>query len=110
MENKICIKNGIKRYGESCALNNNCLYPKCLEATFLEFKQMWEKKVLPNKELFIRNGQSLMNFLGDVWLEEYKRISSQHFYDETNIDCFYNNNLIPNTLKHLEKAWKNYPN
>ena len=24
-----CIKNGIKREGESCTLNNNCIYPKC---------------------------------------------------------------------------------
>lgn len=24
-----CSKNGIKREGESCTLNNNCIYPKC---------------------------------------------------------------------------------
>ena len=29
MEN--CSKNGIKRFGESCTLNNNCIYPKCME-------------------------------------------------------------------------------
>lgn len=78
--------------------------------TYLEFKNSFETEILPNKPAFIREGQALINYLGDVWLEEYKRISSQHFYDETNIDCFYNNNLIPNTLNHLEKAWKNYPN
>ena len=25
-----CSKNGVKRKGESCTLNNNCIYPKCL--------------------------------------------------------------------------------
>lgn len=77
---------------------------------FQEFKNIWETNIIPNKHPDIREGQSLMNFLGDVWLEEYKRISSIHYYDETNIDCFYNDKLIPNTLIHLEKVWKNYPN
>lgn len=31
-ETFICIRNGIKRYGESCALNNNCSYPYCGDA------------------------------------------------------------------------------
>ena len=26
-----CSKNGVKKEGESCTLNNNCIYPKCLE-------------------------------------------------------------------------------
>jgi len=26
-----CIKNGIKKEGESCSLNNNCIYPECME-------------------------------------------------------------------------------
>ena len=26
-----CSKNGIKREGESCRLNNNCIYPECME-------------------------------------------------------------------------------
>lgn len=78
--------------------------------TYTEFTQKWEQEVLPNKPDFIRKGQSLINFLGDIWLEEYKRISSVDFYDKTNIDCFYNDSLIPNTLNHLEKVWGNYPN
>ena len=78
--------------------------------TYEEFKQKWEADILPNKEDYERDGQNLINFLGSVWLEEYKRVSSVHYYDETDIDCFYNNNLIPNTLKHLEKVWVNYPN
>lgn len=78
--------------------------------TYLEFKYNFETEILPNKPDFIREGQALMNFLGDIWFEEYKRISSVHYYDETNIDCFYNDKLIPNTWNHLVKVWSNYPN
>jgi hypothetical protein len=77
---------------------------------FIEFKNNFEKDILPNKPEFIREGQALMNYLGDIWFEEYKRLSSVHYYDQTNIDCFYNDKLIPNILKHLEKVWINYPN
>ena len=77
---------------------------------FIEFKNNFEKDILPNKPEFIREGQALMNYLGDMWFEEYKRLSSVHYYDQTNIDCFYNDKLIPNILKHLEKVWINYPN
>jgi hypothetical protein len=77
--------------------------------SFELFKQDFYEEILPNKPEYIREGQALMNYLGDIWIEEYKRISSNHFYDETDIDCFYNDKLIPNTLKHLEKVWKNYP-
>ena len=78
--------------------------------TYNEFLENWNKNILPNKHEDERKGQSLMNYLGDVWFEEYKRISSIHFYDKTNIDCFYKDELIPNTLTHLEKVWINYPN
>jgi len=27
----MCIRNGIKKEGESCTLNNNCSYPYCQE-------------------------------------------------------------------------------
>lgn len=75
--------------------------------TFVDFISQWENNILPNKPDYIRKGQSLMNFLAEVWFEEYNRLSSVHYYDETNIDCFYRDDLIPNTLKHLEKVWKN---
>jgi len=78
--------------------------------TFTEFKNNFEENILPNKPEFIREGQALMNYLGDIWIEEYKRLSSVHYYDETNIDCFYNDKLIPNTWNHLKKVWYNYPN
>ena len=75
---------------------------------FQEFNVNWRNLRTTDPE-YIREGQSLMNYLGDVWLEEYKRISSQNYYDKTDIDCFYQNKLVPNTLKHLEKVWVNYP-
>jgi hypothetical protein len=82
--------------------------------TFTEFKNSFEQNILPNKPEFIREGQVLINYLGDIWFEEYKRISSVHYYniydEETSVDCFYQNKLIPNTWKHLEKVWINYPN
>lgn len=78
--------------------------------TYKDFKTKWETEILSNKEGFIREGQALINFLGDVWFEEYKRISSVHYYDQKDIDCFYNDSLIPNTWKHLEKVWREYPN
>lgn len=30
LDTSVCSKNGIKRKGESCTLNNNCTYPKCM--------------------------------------------------------------------------------
>lgn len=78
--------------------------------TFEEFVTNIYKHILPNKPDYIRKGQAIMNYLGDVWIEEYRRISSVHYYDKTDIDCFYNDKLIENTLKHLETEWKNYPN
>lgn len=71
--------------------------------TYTQFKNKWEE-VLLNKPPYIRKGQSLMNFLAEVWLEEYKRITS------TDYDCFYTDNLINITLEHLEKVWGNYTN
>jgi hypothetical protein len=73
--------------------------------TFNEFKTYIET----NKPPEIRKGQAIMTALSKIWEKEYIRISSVHYYDQTNIDCFYNDNLIPNTLAHLEKVWKNFP-
>lgn len=75
--------------------------------SYEEFLASYELKVA-EKEDHIREGQLLMNYLWDVWEDEYKRIASVHYYDKTNIDCFYNDKLIPNTLKHLEKVWGEY--
>jgi len=78
--------------------------------TFHEFLINWELKILPQKDQMIRRGQSLMNYLELIWPEESKRISSIHYYDESNIDCFYIDDLIPSTLKHLENVWNKFPN
>lgn len=79
--------------------------------TFQEFKKEWEESIHPAMPKFIRKGQSLMNYLSKIWQEESIRMSSVHYYDETDIDCYYNDKLIDNTLKHLEKVWKeHYPN
>jgi len=73
--------------------------------SYKEFINNFYGDILPNKPDFIRQGQALMNYLAVVWMEEYKHITSVQYYDETDIDCFYNDKLIPNTLKHLEKVW-----
>ena len=73
--------------------------------SYQEFVDNFYGDILPNKPIFIRPGQSLMNYLAIIWIEEYKRLSSVDYYDATNIDCFHNDKLIPNTLKHLEKVW-----
>jgi hypothetical protein len=53
-----------------------------------------------------RNGQILMNYLFFFDKEEYEKITSAHYYDKTNVDCFYLDKLIPNTLERLQKVWK----
>lgn len=70
-----------------------------------EFLANWYSKVLPNKPEYIRTGQALMNYLYEVHPEEYKRISSVHYYDRTDIDCFYKDELVENTLQHLKTVW-----
>lgn len=77
--------------------------------TFKEFEKEYFKEldISPN---YLRKGQVLMNFLADKWFAEYKRLSSLDYYSQTDIDCFYNDRLIPNTLKHLGSVWDNYPN
>lgn len=81
------------------------------KVTFKQFKKNLLYFEIPNKPKEWRNGQCLMNYLARVWPEEYKRMASVHYYDVTNIDCYYVDTLIPNSLNHLEKIWKtNYPN
>jgi hypothetical protein len=78
-------------------------------STFEQFVKKWHNDVKPNRSKELREGQALMVFLHDTWSEEYKRISSVHYYDKNDMDCFYNDKLIPNTLTHLEREWKTYP-
>lgn len=74
---------------------------------FNDFIQHFYDNLLPNKKTGIRTGQAFMNYLHSVWPEEYNRISSIYFYDEDNIDCFYKDELIDNTIEHLRIVWKN---
>ena len=74
--------------------------------SFKKFKKNWENVIQPATPKYIGKGESLMNYLSIIWEEEYIRISSVHYYTETNIDCFFNDELIPNTLTHLKKVWK----
>jgi hypothetical protein len=73
--------------------------------TYAEFVQKFNSEILPNKPADIRTGQCLMNFLAEVHPAEDMRLSSVNYYDRTDIDCFYNDELVPNTLKHLEEVW-----
>jgi len=66
---------------------------------FNTFLKKYEE-IVEEKESFIREGQALMNYLATVWFDEYERITA------TDIDCFYNDDLIPSTLDHLKKVWK----
>jgi len=63
-------------------------------------------KYLRLQAQYLRIGQALMNFLFIFDKEEYEKITSAHYYDKTNVDCYYLDNLIPNTLEHLQKVWK----
>jgi len=77
--------------------------------TFQEFENNLYDDILPNKEEYIRPGQAVMNYLAEVWFEEYKRLS--HIDSEIKkFDCFHNSRIIPQTLRHLERVWINYPN
>ena len=69
---------------------------------YTQFKEKYFQEILPNKHKDCRKGQALMNFLGDIWIEEYKRITA------SNVDCFYNDNVIDACLNHLEKNWDNF--
>ena len=73
--------------------------------TFEQFKNKYYQEILPNEHIDIRKGQSLMNFLSQVWFKQYKRMTSK-FAD--NVDCFNNDNLIPNTLNHLQNNWHKF--
>jgi len=70
------------------------------EISFDKFTANFYKEILPNKHPDIRRGQCLMNYLAKMWFEEYQRITM-----DPEIDCFYNDKLIPNTLNHLGKVW-----
>ena len=44
MKEFICIKNGIKKEGESCTLNNNCIYPDCKQESWNSIYKNYHKQ------------------------------------------------------------------
>jgi hypothetical protein len=73
--------------------------------TFEQFHSTYFGEIIPNKPSFVRSGQALMNFLQEIWPEEYDRIT-QGEYEEDNLDCFYSDVNVSHTLFHLQKVWK----
>lgn len=71
---------------------------------FEDFYTRYVGEILHEKPPYIRNGQALMNFLNEIWPEEYRRIIEGEYVGES-IDCFYNDNYISITINHLEKIW-----
>jgi len=65
--------------------------------TFEEFTKLLDHYTGNNN--YYREGQALMNFLAEYWIEEYKRITG------TDTDCFYNNKVMPLTIQRLESVW-----
>ena len=68
--------------------------------TFEEFLEEWNNFVSPTKNKYLRKGQALMNYLYEVWREEYLRLTN------TSLDCFYRDDIIPKTIDHLQQIWK----
>lgn len=74
-----CNKNGIKKEGESCKLNNNCIYPNCMKPTkqtvYLPVEiteEFWKKydnnEERPDYELIdANNGERL-----DEWVNKHE--------------------------------------
>lgn len=78
--------------------------------TFTEFQEYWSTEGLSNKKSHIRDGQSLMIYLFEVWPKEYNRIVTDSSIDpDSVVDCFYNDKLIPVTLSYLKDRWKDFP-
>lgn len=76
--------------------------------TFEQFKNSFYKDILPNKNFETRNGECLMIYLSEIWIDEYKRLRSSSYYRDYNLDCYHNDNLIPYTLNHLKNVWNNF--
>lgn len=68
--------------------------------TYDEFLKNVNTNIL-YKPTYMRKGQALMNYLYIVWPDGYEKVTG-----ERTIDCFYNDNLIHNTLNFLKKNWQ----
>jgi hypothetical protein len=68
--------------------------------TFQEFIKAVDNKFYSSSyKSQLRYGQYVMNELYNVWPEKYAQIVG------SDIDCFYNNDIMRLTLDNLEKSW-----
>lgn len=80
--------------------------------TYKDFETDLFENVLPQRDVHLRIGQTVMGHLHTVWPKEYKRIVDSRITDGAEIygvDCFYNDRLASATLKHLNRVWHLYP-
>lgn len=68
--------------------------------TYEEFEEKLLSEIIPNRDENIRSGQALMNYLSTINWDEYLKITSTEF------DCYYNDRLVPKTLKYLKNVWR----
>jgi hypothetical protein len=69
---KICSKNGIKRNGESCTLNNNCIYPNCMKENVFPLKELEAQR-----DMLLKNPELIEEFTFDIEKEvPYIRIKA----------------------------------
>jgi hypothetical protein len=70
-----CNKNGIKKEGESCTLNNNCIYPNCIKQETLEEAA---ERLYPNNKLFLERFQDIEK---KAFINGYK-LAQERMYSE----------------------------
>lgn len=61
MKTKTCVKGGLKREGASCSMNNNCIYPDCMELPTNDIKTIPFNNghILVDLEATIQEGDSI---------------------------------------------------
>ena len=110
IKNCVGFGHGHKDYCVSCGrmiieYNDHLEYKVIYEWEFDEFKQFLERKI-KTRDNETRVGQVVMTTLNQIWPNQYKRIMNG-CYDEEDLDCFYDDSIIPKTMAHLEEEWVN---
>jgi hypothetical protein len=67
----------------------------------INFEQFLDKadKFYYENEFELRHGQAIMNVLHLVRSDLYKKIT------QTDLDCFYDDGTVKDTLDYLERIW-----
>lgn len=79
--------------------------------TYDQFENSIFEDIVPNRDPYLRAGQSIMNYLYHVWPAEYDRIVKDEVKGwHDSYDCFYVDRRISALLKHLKERWDKYPN